>query len=244
MRFNGIPKVVVAATLALLAALTFGAVEEHCGVVTRVVDGDTFYVAGLPERVRLADVNAPELSTAEGQRAKAALEALLLGRRVCLDIDDLYKTDRYGRYVAVAYLDYNETHWLNVNQWLVERGYAEYRDYPNEFRPPWPLYVPKSATRTPADGVAHATVTMTHTVTTTVAITQTITTTVTDVRTVTATTTVTKPITETRIVTKREVVTFTTTVVKESGNSLYVLVAILAVLLVIIALTRLAIHRR
>jgi len=244
MERGGVPTIATATALALLlAALALGSVEEHCGVVTRVVDGDTFYVSGLPERVRLADVNAPELSAAEGQRAKAALEALLLGRRVCLDIDDLYRTDRYGRYIAVAYLDYNETHWLNVNQWLVERGYAAYVDYPNEFRPPWPLYLPKAVTPKAATSAAPATVTVTQTAV--VVITQTVTATVTNTVTTTATVTVIKPVTETRTVTKREPVTYTvaTTVVRESLDSPYVLLAVLVGLLVAIALIRLITHR-
>jgi len=224
----------VVALALLLAIPTSGAVEEHCGVVTRVVDGDAFYVSGLPERVRLADVNAPELSTAEGQRAKAALEALLLGRRVCLDIDNLYKTDRYGRFVAVAYLDYNETHWLNVNQWLVERGYAAYVDYPNEFRPPWPLYVLKAATSKATDGAAPVTVTVTQTATTTVTTTNTVTATVTVTRTVTDTVVVT------HTVTRREPVTYTVTTtitatetaIASSGYALALLAAVASLLLV------------
>jgi len=132
--------------LLLLTVPTFSAIEEHCGIVTKVVDGDTFYISGLSERIRLADINAPEIYTTEGQQSKTALENLILGKMVCLDIDNLYKTDKYGRLVAIAYLDHNETHWLNVNQWLVENGYATYRDYPNEFRPPWSLYVQKTKT--------------------------------------------------------------------------------------------------
>jgi len=54
----------VAVALApLLSVSAFGAIEEHCGIVTRVVDGDMFYVSGLPERVRLADVNASIIYT-------------------------------------------------------------------------------------------------------------------------------------------------------------------------------------
>ena len=226
--------VAVVVLVLLFAIPASGAVEEHCGVVTRVVDGDTFYVSGLPERVRLADVNAPELSTAEGQRAKAALEALLLGRRVCLDIDDLYKTDRYGRFIAVAYLDYNETHWLNVNQWLVERGYAEYRDYPNEFRPPWPLYVLKAATSKATDGATPATVTVTQTTTTTVTTTNTVT------ATVTVTKTVTDTVVVTHTVTRREPVTYTVTTTitatetaMASGGYALALLTAVAVLLVV-----------
>jgi len=130
----------------LLPISTFSAIEEHCGIVIKVVDGDTFYISGLSERIRLADINAPEISTIEGQQSKTALENLILGKRVCLDIDDLYKTDKYGRLVAIVYLDYNETHWLNVNEWLVENGYAKYMDFPNEFHPPWYLYIPKNTT--------------------------------------------------------------------------------------------------
>jgi len=223
--------------LALLFAVpTFGAVEEHCGVVTRVVDGDTFYVSGLPERVRLADVDAPELSTAEGQRAKAALEALLLGRRVCLDIDDLYKTDRYGRFIAVAYLDYNETHWLNVNQWLVERGYAAYVDYPNEFHPPWPHYLPKAATPKATASAAPVTVTVTQTSTTMVATTNTVTATVTVTKTVTDTVVVTHTVTQKEPVTYT--VTTTTTVTETaiaSGGYALALLAVVAALLLMAA---------
>jgi len=232
----------VVALALLFAVPTFGAVEEHCGVVTRVVDGDTFYVSGLPERVRLADVDAPELSTAEGQRAKAALEALLLGRRVCLDIDDLYKTDRYGRFVAVAYLDYNETHWLNVNQWLVERGYAAYVDYPNEFHPPWPLYLPKAAAPKATTSVTPVTVTVTQTSTTTVATTNTVTATVTVTKTVTDTVVVTHTVTQKEPVTYT--VTTTTTVTETAiafgGYALALLAVVVALLLMAAVVAKLA----
>jgi len=39
----------------------------------------------ISERIRLADINAPEIYTTEGQIAKAALENLTLGKYVCLD---------------------------------------------------------------------------------------------------------------------------------------------------------------
>ena len=173
--------IVIAVSLTTPATTTF----DHCGVVTRVVDGDTLYVSGLPVRVRLADIDAPELGTAGGEAAKAALAGLAEGRRICLDIGG---RDRYGRYVAVAYLDYNETHWLNVNQWLAANGYAEYRDYPNQFHPPWPLYVEKAARET-------------RTVTATVTLMRTVTDTVTETRTATRTLTTTKTVTHTRTAT-------------------------------------------
>jgi len=43
--------------------------------------------------VRLADINAPELSEGDKQEAKDALISLVLNRRVYLDVDDLYVMD-------------------------------------------------------------------------------------------------------------------------------------------------------
>lgn len=128
---------------------------EAYGTVIRVIDGDTLdvrvlavykdkylYLNGSTIRVRLADINAPELGTPEGEEAKQALIALVYGRSVYLDIDDLHIYDRYGRVVAVVYMPVNTTHLLNINLWLVVNGYAEIRDYPNEFNPSiWSLYI-------------------------------------------------------------------------------------------------------
>ena len=58
-----------------------------------------------------------------------------------LDVDGVDVFDKYGRIIAVAYMDYNETHLLNINKWLVEEGYARVWDHPNEFNPgTWELY--------------------------------------------------------------------------------------------------------
>jgi len=128
---------------------------EAYGHVSRVIDGDTAdiyivtiykakYVSmnGTTIRVRFADINAPELGTLEGERAKKALSLLLSGKYVYLDIDDLFVHDRYGRVVAVVYLPVNSTHALNVNLWLALNGYASIADYQNEFNPSyWTLYI-------------------------------------------------------------------------------------------------------
>ncbi len=145
---RGVLAVAVVVALAALTLLQRAQAFEVDDVVlvTRVVDGDTFdcrsLITGASYRVRLADVNAPELYTAEGKAAKGFLASLIQGRRVYLDIDDLYHTDKYGRVVAVAYLRANETHLVNVNLLLVRKGYAEVVDYRNEFNPRlWSLYV-------------------------------------------------------------------------------------------------------
>jgi len=147
--------------------LTLSSSHGDCGswdalaVVVRVVDGDTFRVritcvggafsnrvsVSTEYRVRLADINAPELGTVEGERARRALESLIQGKNVMLDVDGVDVFDKYGRIIAVAYIEYNETHLLNINKWLVEEGYARVWDHPNEFNPgTWKLYKPREKT--------------------------------------------------------------------------------------------------
>ena len=117
-----------------------GAEVDLVATVYKVVDGDTFdaFPSG---RVRLADINAPELDEAGGQEAKDALTNLVLNKKVYLDVDDLYVMDKYNRLICVVFIDYNSTHVLNVNKWLIENGYAQTTDYSNEFDPDtWTLY--------------------------------------------------------------------------------------------------------
>ena len=104
------------------------------GIVIKVVDGDTFDVEGIG-RIRLADVNTPEMDSKEGREAKEYVKGLCYHEKVYLDIDDLYVTGKYGRIIAVVYVPYNETHYVNLNQLLLQEGYAEARDYRNEFDP-------------------------------------------------------------------------------------------------------------
>ncbi|OYT55483.1 MAG: hypothetical protein B6U76_05890 [Desulfurococcales archaeon ex4484_217_2] len=129
------------------------------GVVKRVVDGDTIYVyvdkvfdqkfkdfLNQEIKVRFADINAPELDTYEGVQAKIFLDHVLKNYSyiVYLDIDDIYIYGKYGRVIAVVYVEYNDTHLLNINLFLVSKGYAEIRDYENQFNPLyWRLYVEK-----------------------------------------------------------------------------------------------------
>jgi micrococcal nuclease len=92
--------------------------------VTRVIDGDTFVVAG-DERVRLIGVDTPETrrpgSPVEcfGRRASAMTRRLVEGRRVRLELD-VEPRDRYGRLLAYV----RRSDGLFVNAELVRRGYA------------------------------------------------------------------------------------------------------------------------
>ncbi|KUK44659.1 MAG: thermonuclease family protein [Methanothrix sp.] len=109
---------------------------EVSGVVTKVVDGDTFDVDGFG-RVRLADVDCPEMDTPGGKAAKFFAETMLLDETVHLDVDDHRGKDRYGRWVAVAYIEDPDTSSLvNFNSMLAASGHAEVKDFKdNEFDP-------------------------------------------------------------------------------------------------------------
>jgi micrococcal nuclease len=110
-------------------------------VVSHVVDGDTFDTT-TQGRIRLADVDAPEYGEAGYWAAKSALSTLVNGATVYLDVDDMYETDPWGRLVCVVYVRYNETHYQNVNQALLDEGVVVIDNHDNEFDPfVWTRYV-------------------------------------------------------------------------------------------------------
>ena len=100
------------------------AAHSH-GEILRVVDGDTVSFQaqnGKKLRVRLADIDAPELDQPWGPAAKTALEIWAEGKSGLIEIVD---TDRYGRKVAYLYVDD-----VNMNKRLISEGLAwVYMDY-------------------------------------------------------------------------------------------------------------------
>jgi micrococcal nuclease len=112
--------------------------DEASGVVLKVVDGETFEVQGFG-RVRLADIDSPEMGTIEGVRAREYTLENLLGVQVFLDVDDCMRKKPNGEAVCVAYLaNRNGTPNLNknFNKMIVQSGYAAVRnDTRNEFDP-------------------------------------------------------------------------------------------------------------
>ena len=110
--------------VALLVA-SAGAADADCaGPVVGVADGDTLRVvcAGRETTVRLRDIDAPEWRQPYGRRARKELSALVHGRDVQLEGDEL---DYYGRLLATVWID-----GINVNREMTRRGYAwAYRRY-------------------------------------------------------------------------------------------------------------------
>lgn len=97
--------------------------------VTKIVDGDTFWVDDGSEKglkIRFIGVDAPETRRTRNkeigyyaQESKAFLTQLIFGKKVRLEFDvDLL--DRYQRTLAYVYLEDNTF----VNAELVKQGYA------------------------------------------------------------------------------------------------------------------------
>lgn len=73
-------------------------------------------------RLRLADIDAPELDQPWGKEAGMALMAWVESRAISVEVLDI---DRYGRWNATGWVDSE-----NINQRLVAEGYAwTYRKY-------------------------------------------------------------------------------------------------------------------
>ncbi len=120
------------------------------GAVNNVIDGDTLDMTasnGTQYRIRLADVDAPERDEEGYAESGEYLSDLINGKNVYLDIDDLYVWDDHGngnRLVCILCIDYNASHFLNVNEALFQAGHCEKKEYDNEFTPyDWSLFVSK-----------------------------------------------------------------------------------------------------
>ena len=120
---------------------------EYKALVTSVYDGDTitvdielgFGIVSRKQKIRLAGINTPELRGEEresGLISRDVLREKILHKEIIITtFKD--KKGKYGRYIGVVYLDetnlnedYNADPALtNINDWLVENNYAEYREY-------------------------------------------------------------------------------------------------------------------
>ncbi len=98
--------------------------------LVRVIDADTvvldldlgFYQWRLGRSYRLARINAPELSTAEGVAARSALGERLA--TVTSFLVSTAKADSFDRWIVELYAD-----GANVSDWLVANGHAAYHTY-------------------------------------------------------------------------------------------------------------------
>lgn len=88
-----------------------------------VIDGDTIWHGG--QKIRLIGIDAPEIDTADGRRAKKHLEGLLAGRLIRV----LPKGhDQYGRLLAVLWTGKGD-----VCKAMVEAGFAIASRYETQY---------------------------------------------------------------------------------------------------------------
>ena len=106
---------------------------EYRALVRSNYDGDTvrldidlgFNIWIRNVSCRLIGVNTPELRGDErpaGCAARDALRALVGGREVKIFSK---KSGKYGRWLVKMWLEQPDETYLDVNKWLVQKGYGE-----------------------------------------------------------------------------------------------------------------------
>ena len=114
---------ILLASLNLVAVNKAYAAQENA-YVEFVADGDTVKIRqnGHLYKLRLNEIDAPELSQPSGKLARRAVIQLCINQAITFEI---VGTDRYQR--QLGYLQCNQT---NINQYLVENGLAwHYKQY-------------------------------------------------------------------------------------------------------------------
>lgn len=122
---------------------------DTSNIVSEVIDGVSFKTRNQ-EFYKLADIE-PTCTDVDNSTgfisAKNLLGSLILNKNVYLDIDNQYVTDYFGtgnRTVCVVYIDFNSTHYLNVNQVIIEQRLVIINDSENDFNPKkWSFFVEK-----------------------------------------------------------------------------------------------------
>ena len=122
------------AGIAEAQSLPADALYHYRAIVTEVHDGDTvtvdidlgFHVWVRGEKIRLANIDTPELTGDHKQEGIAAgdfLRQLVLNKNVIIQTIKTQsgsdKQEKYGRYLGVIWLD-----GVNVNDLLIKKGYA------------------------------------------------------------------------------------------------------------------------
>jgi endonuclease YncB( thermonuclease family) len=100
--------------------------KENKYQVVRIIDGDTFVVQ-LNEKefkIRLAEIDAPEMSQYYGRESKYYLSNLLQDKYVFIENK---RTGKYGRIIGDVYLDS-----IYINAKLVKNGIAWSYYYKND----------------------------------------------------------------------------------------------------------------
>jgi endonuclease YncB( thermonuclease family) len=117
---------------------------DKTGTVSTVIDGSSFLL-NSGETVKLAGIDTTQSDQQGDSGAKNYLTNMVQHKTVYLDIDNIAIPDQYGTLMSVAYIDYNSTHYENVNMAMIVNNYAIPISLNNsEFNPSsWTWFVPK-----------------------------------------------------------------------------------------------------
>lgn len=112
---------------------------NYRAIVVSVYDGDTCRAdidLGLGvwvknEKIRLSRINAPEIrgdNRKSGLKSRDYLRKLILGKNITIQtIKD--KKGKYGRYLGEIWLKDDSGEYRNINDEMVNSGFAEYKSY-------------------------------------------------------------------------------------------------------------------
>ena len=114
--------------------------------IVKVIDGDTVdavidlgFRVQTTQRLRLYGINTPEIHTKDEEERKAGIAAKQFVYNKVMHADAVYittekdKQGKYGRYLAtIEYLDISYG-WTNLNQELIDGGYAKEASYSARF---------------------------------------------------------------------------------------------------------------
>jgi endonuclease YncB( thermonuclease family) len=108
----------ILAQIILLIWASFAAAEEYNAKVIVVIDGDTLVVLhnGAKEKIRLANIDAPEKNQPYGMDARQAMFSLVFKKQARIEPKAV---DKYGRTVALVSVD-----GIIINEDMVKRGMA------------------------------------------------------------------------------------------------------------------------
>jgi micrococcal nuclease len=98
--------------------------------VVSVYDGDTctvdlslgFHIHMSNQKIRLYGIDTPELRGEDRKRGlivRDIVSSMILNKEIILHTIGKDKSDSFGRWLGIIYID-----GLNLNQWLVDNGYA------------------------------------------------------------------------------------------------------------------------
>ncbi|MCK5285964.1 MAG: thermonuclease family protein [Candidatus Pacebacteria bacterium] len=117
----------------------FSGEPENLHKVLRVIDGDTFEIAGSSEEdlisVRILNISAPEKAECYFEEATNALKELILDKEVRLE-RDISGTDRFGRLLRHVFLplEIEKEDDIMLSKYMIDNGFAVAIPSPPDFK--------------------------------------------------------------------------------------------------------------